>query len=94
MTLPDALREAIRHMKTNKAAVTIARAVGGDHAYQVRIAPDATVARGYRVSGRRWIVETRPGTECECWAPWTNLLGFGVDQVVADDWKLVVVEEL
>lgn len=83
MTLPEVLHDAIRRVRCD-AIVTFARA--GEHANQVRFMPDRTVERGYRASGRRWIVETG-------WSPWLNFLGFSIDGAIAIDWKILVVEE-
>jgi hypothetical protein len=73
--------------------VTISRA--DEHAYQVRFAPDKSVKRGYRVEGRRWMdgTERTPtsGTERAYvgWARWSGFMGFGVDAVIATDWKIL-----
>lgn len=91
MTLPEVLHDAIRRVGRG-AIVTIAQADA--QAYQVRFMPDRTIARGYRVTGRRWIVEGRPGTEFEGWAHWSNFMGFGIEGVLADDWKILLVEEV
>ena len=90
MTLPEVLDHAIRRVRSG-AVVTFSR--GGAHSNQVRLMPDRTIERGYRASGRRWIVETRPGTEYEGWSQWSNFLGFSIDGATATDWKILVVEE-
>jgi len=94
MTLHEILTETLRLLgDIGCAGVTIARA--GEHAYQVRFTPDKSCQRGYRVEGRRWmdgteITPTR-GTEKAYvgWARWSTHLGFGVDAVLADDWRFV-----
>jgi hypothetical protein len=90
VTLPEVLRDVIRRVKVG-AIVTLARS--GEKSYQMRFMPDSTIARGYRVSGRHWIVETRPGSEFEGWSHWSNFLGFSIDGAIADDWKIAIVEE-
>lgn len=93
MTLPDVLRETIRRVQ-RLAHVTIAREAEGPHAYQIRFSPDRGSSRGYSTAGRRWVVEKRPGTEFEGWAPWSTFVGFAVESAIADDWKILIVEAL
>ena len=90
MTLPEVLSDALRRVR-HGAIVTVSRE--GEHAYQLKILPDRAVERGWYCLGRRWVSETRPGTEYEGWSRWSNFLGFGVEAAIADDWKILVVEE-
>lgn len=73
--------------------VTICRE--GQFAYQIRFTPDKSVKRGYLLEGRRWMdgTERTPtsGTERAFvgWARWSGFMGFGVDAVIATDWKIL-----
>lgn len=95
MRLHDVLHQVVDLLRDGErgravGAVTIAR--DAPRSYQARFIRDASIERGYRVSGRRWIVETRPGTEFEGWSPWSNFLGFSVEAAMSGDWKIYIVE--
>lgn len=100
MTLPEILRETLRLVgDIGCDHVTIARA--DEHAYQVRFTPDKDAPRGFRMEGRRWCdggdkTPTRgttrlleDGTPYVGWARWSTHLGFGIEAVLADDWRFV-----
>jgi hypothetical protein len=103
VTLSDILRETLRLIgDIGCSHVTIARESEGEHAYQIRFTPDkAANKRGYIIEGRRW-VDQRPtiaepsptstrGTVGPYvgWSRWSGFMGFGVDGVLADDWKFL-----
>lgn len=90
MTLPDVLRAAIERVRRGEI-VTIAQEPS--RSYQVRFMPDSTIDRGYRVAGRRWVVDDRPGTQYEGWGHWSNFLGFSVDAAISDDWRVLRVRD-
>lgn len=89
MTLPEILRETLR-LIDRRASVTIARA--GEHAYQVRFTLDERGKHGYVAEGRRWMdgpSDRRPWETYVGWSRWSKFLGFGVDAILADDWRFL-----
>ena len=103
MTLPDILREAQKKIgDIGCAHVTIAREGEGPRGYQIRFTPDAEAnKRGYIIEGRRWIdqratIEEPKPTSARGtlgpyvgWSRWSAFMGFGVDGVLADDWRFI-----
>lgn len=92
MTLSDVLREVLRRVAGGET-VTIAR--DGEHAYQIRFTPDRASTRGWRSEGRRWMdgtekTPTRGTAHGHVgWAHWSTHLGWQVDAVLADDWRIL-----
>lgn len=100
MTLPEIITDATAMLKRSSVPnghVTIARE--GEHVYQVRFEIDASMKRGYRVLGRRWLDEREKvkgrasprGTVGPFvgWSRWSAFLGWNVEGVLAQDWRFV-----
>lgn len=90
----DAMREAEARVRLD-AIVVVTRP---DERFEVRLVPDRVDARGYRVSVRRWLVETRQVQgrrpfEFKRWSDWAACCDwdeafrhFCADAATADDW--------
>jgi hypothetical protein len=79
MMLHDCLREVLRLLgDIGCDHVTIARA--GERAYQVRFEPTRTAANVYTKQVRYWVGS---------WTPWDHHYGWSVEEVLADDWKIL-----
>jgi hypothetical protein len=92
VTLTECITEVLELLDIDRDVV-ITRGAG--HAYQVRFSTDVSIKRGYRLEGRRWMdgTERTPTTGTERayvgWARWSGFMGFGVDGVLADDWRIL-----